>query len=677
MQFIPKLNIDFTKLVTILFFILILLIGLFIYKDYGLTTDEPTERYNAIINLKYVLTKILGESYASTIIPDYNNLPLLRNHIERDHGVVLFLPAYIIELLFSKNNIIIGYQLSHLLIFIYIYIGLICLYFAIKKIFQSRLLAISAIILYLLSPRFFAESFFNGKDIIVVAFAFVNFYTLSRVITDNSIKNIFLHAIATGLIIDTRIIGIVYFATTLGIIFFKGITTKKYKNIIKIIIEYLLLSLFFIIAFFPYFWSHPFQHILEVFSNMSNFNRHDGYNLLNGNFYHEHNLPWWYASAWIGITIPLSILGLFIFGTILYTIKIIKKATKNKFRISFDNQELFILYAFIILFGSQLSIILFKSSIYNGWRHLYFFYPEIIILAIFGLYSIIKTNKIKIISKLCLALCTFDLIFSLFFIINNHPYQNVYFNILASKPWSKNHEIDYWSNATHLAFEFLLKQEKGDILYCNKSWISPYTSRALLNNSDNVRLKEVPCEIAQYFVNNFYCGSADQSQYLNNLEGNRIYNLSANKQTFLEVRQVANNLTKKLDNLKILDLPDQIIQNDNFVTTIDNCNFFDINNKESIRLFEINGWFYNKDIVTQNYQRVIILKNKNNIDVFRVIDVWRPDVATYFKDQSLNMSGYRSYINASKYNNSWSIHVGILTDKCLYISKALQDILFK
>lgn len=528
------------KIAIIAFFTLLFLLGLSIYRDFGLTCDEPLDRNTAIANLKYVLTRFLSDDTVRSIIPGFDAIKSLDDFVDHDYGVVFHLPSYIIELLFYKDNYQEAFKARHLLNFIYVYCGLIGLYAAITALFKKRILGLIAVLLFLLSPRFFSESFYNGKDLIVVAFACINLYTLVRVLDRPAYLNLFLHALSTAFIIDTRIIGVAYLATTMGLFFVRGILSGNIKEMFKHIIFYAVLSFVLVVLFFPYLWADPIGRFLGVFKSMSSF-RHDGLILFNGDFYSVHDVPRSYVPVWIAITLPPFILSLFILGVIAYLQNTVL-LLKNKGLKAFNNKySLFLLYALVIISGSVGSIIVLHSSLYNGWRQLYFLYPEMIVFALFALLtaSSIRSGFTKYIARIYLGLCVLGALSAGSFIINTHPYQNVYFNSFAAKPWTFNYDVDYWGNATHLAYEYLLKKEPETVFYCHESMIFR-ANRNGLPAEDLDRLVKVPCSIAKYRINNFF--GRDEMDYirLRALKGERIFTLEASGETVLEVleRQV-------------------------------------------------------------------------------------------------------------------------------------------
>ena len=103
------------------------------------------------------------------------------------------------------------------------------------------------------------------------------------------------------------------------------------------------------------------------------------------------------------------------------------------------------------------TVIILDSTLYGGWRHLYFLYPCLIY------FVIISYEKLKIhFKKIFLVLFVASLIINVFNLIKLHPYQSVYFNSLVEKKANNLFEIDYWGLGNVEAVKFILKNHKKD-----------------------------------------------------------------------------------------------------------------------------------------------------------------------------------------------------------------------
>ena len=152
------------------YFILLFLIGIIVFKDYGISIDEDNTRINGFISLKYVF-----EIFAPNkvyLIDQHIQTPSFSIWDEHGAGVVFDLPLALIELIFKISDNRDIYLLRHFINFSIFYIAVCFFYFLIKKRFNSNFLAIFASSFLFFTPRIFAQSFYNSKDIFFLSDAF-------------------------------------------------------------------------------------------------------------------------------------------------------------------------------------------------------------------------------------------------------------------------------------------------------------------------------------------------------------------------------------------------------------------------------------------------------------------------------------------------------------------------
>ena len=170
------------------------------------------------------------------------------------------------------------------------------------------------------------------------------------------------------------------------------------------------------------------------------------------------NLPWYYIPVWIAITTPLFYSALFLIGTLTIVRQTIRGGWST-LRQSGPFQDLLFLGLF---FAPLFAVIILHSVLYNGWRQMYFIYPAFVIVAIRGLSAAwsycnrpTASKPLKplliIISVICLSQTTY-------WMIRWHPYQYLYFNVLAGQS-SKRFDVDYWAVAYREPLKAILDQE--------------------------------------------------------------------------------------------------------------------------------------------------------------------------------------------------------------------------
>ena len=145
-----------------------------------------------------------------------------------------------------------------------------------------------------------------------------------------------------------------------------------------------------------------------------------------GNLINSSNLPWYYLIIWILISTPTIVIILFFVG-IFYHLSFFSFIKNN-----LTTQNLNFVYTFVFFIIPILAFIIFRPTIFNGWRHFYFIYPFMILISISSIYLIkqkVKNINFKKFVNLGINISLIiHFIINLNFIVQSNPYQNVYFN---------------------------------------------------------------------------------------------------------------------------------------------------------------------------------------------------------------------------------------------------------
>jgi len=512
-------NINTEIIVVFLLYLAFLSIGIISYKDFGISVDEWELRLHGFTNFIYIYEFLFQKTPIGLLSNEL--IPKLSDYFGT-HGPVFNLFTAFIEFFFkiedSRNYYLMRHYINNL-IFI---IGNFYFYLLVKQRFNNWSYGLLGSIFLFFSPRIFAESFYNHKDIVFLSFFIICLYYGILFYKAQTYKNIILFSFFTALAIDIRIMGIVIVPI---IIFFtyENHIEKNKKIILYISIFLILLSLFTII-FWPYLWNSPLINFYKVFKTFSDFG-HEGYNFYLGSYHLSSNPPWHYIFVWILITTPVLYLFLFFCGFTLYTLKIfsnIKKYISNNiFKQLWDdgtNGEDFIYYILFIL--PIFIVIILNSTLYTGWRHLFFIYPCFLIISIKGIHYIKNKyfrDKNLLISSL-LALFIGQIIFGMF---NYHPHQNVYFNMLAGNKVEKLFELDYWGLSNKQAFEYILENDKREIIKVGSAGpISLENSKKILTLQDRSRILITTNLESDYIINNYIDWNGDYKKKRYNIPSN-------------------------------------------------------------------------------------------------------------------------------------------------------------
>ena len=113
------------------------------------------------------------------------------------------------------------------------------------------------------------------------------------------------------------------------------------------------------------------------------------------------------------------------------------------------------IFFFFIFYFSIFLVIKLDSTLYNGWRQLYFIYPLLIFISIRGLEFFVRKFQIK---TVIIFIAPF-LIFTTLWMIINHPFQFAYFNKFAGNNIRNNFEVDYWGVSNRSALNYIAKND--------------------------------------------------------------------------------------------------------------------------------------------------------------------------------------------------------------------------
>ena len=456
-------SINRNKILILFFFFFLFLVGLFVFDDYGIGIDEDNSRINGFVSLKYIF-EILNLNFIDEI--SGIKLPSISGYDEQGNGVIFDLPLAFIEFFFNINDFRDAFLIRHLASFLVFYISLIYFYKLILDIHNSNLLGILGVLMLFATPRIFAQSFFNPKDVCFMSLCIINLYYGFKFLNTQNVKSSILFSLTSGLAIGSRILGILI-PILIIFISFLDLLRSKDKGIKKIfpLISFMVLLPLFAILFWPFLWSDPLNNFFSAFQNLSNHYRPIS-NLFMGTYISSLYVPWYYTLTWIVVTTPLLYLLFFLLGFFSIVKRLFKRLLKINEKNSYDdlwrgNKEKKDLIFLLIIIIPLFAVIILHSSLYSGWRHFYFIYPSIILISIQGIYTTsLNLTKYK---KLFFSIIFIFILPVIFWMIKNHPYQYVYFNSLIGSKFDKYFDMDYWGVSNYNALNYLLKKNKGTL----------------------------------------------------------------------------------------------------------------------------------------------------------------------------------------------------------------------
>lgn len=483
-------SIQFVKKHTIAFLIFIISLGLgfAVFGDYGIAWDEPLQRDIGLRSYNYVF-------HGDNTLNDFKN---------RDYGVAIELPLIFLEKVFYLNDSRDIYRMRHLTMHLFFLLCAFAFYLLIWILYRNKALAVCGYVMLLLSPKIYAQSFYNSKDIPFMCMFILCFFVSAIAFRDKKLRYFILFGILSGLLINIRIMGIVMPVIISALMLFDVITGPYRRTTLINFLVYLVITIAVAVASWPWLWQDPAGHFRIAFTNMSKF-RWDNNILMNGEFVRASAIGWKYLPQWFGLTTPILYLFLGIAGFLFLSIRILRKPSSFLDQSENCNHLLHL----ACLAGPVMAVILLHSVLYDGWRQMYFIYPSFLLLAVYGLSSLLKMRivsgdlpKVLVVAILILSFAGTGLT-----MIKSHPFEDVYFNILLQKKnqyLRKTFELDYWGTSYKQALETIVARDRSPVLYIRVSNLPGENNSLILKADDRKRIRYVISEdSAGYFITNY------------------------------------------------------------------------------------------------------------------------------------------------------------------------------
>jgi len=440
------------------------------FRDFGIHIEEKFHRMNGLYWLNYISHIFNFEKINSITeikMKEVSDYTLSSVAYYNKYGVIFDLPLAYIEILFNIKKIENVYYLKHLLSFLIFLLSSFFFYKILFQRFNNFFLSLAGTILFITTPRIFGDSFFY-KDILFLSFFNIGLYFLLKASDKLSLKNIFFFAIFSAITFNLRIFGIFLPITFFLILIIKSFYNKNIYNYLKYYFFYLFSLICLIIVFSPYLWSNPLTNFLDIFFSLKKDLIGSNIKILfNNEFINNRNIPETYLLTWIFISTPIIIITLFLLGYIFYTKRFIQRLIGIKESQIFNDlwrgrneQKDFII--FFILTSFYLTLLVFNSPFYNGWRLVYFLNIFIIYFTVYQVNNFIilyKKNDLK--KKLISFLVVASIFHNIISLANYHPYQSYYFSDLISDNKKNSFEGDYHGIAGKHLFLKLSTNNKG------------------------------------------------------------------------------------------------------------------------------------------------------------------------------------------------------------------------
>lgn len=514
------------KLPVLLFFLALLAAGLWGFKDYGISWDEPDrlgnglDALNAVVRLRPQPTPV--EQFDWAYGPAFNMLLLLVNGVSHAaNGLGFGMPA-------ERDRM--AWLIQHLVTFLFFYVAVWFFYRLVSERFRSWKMGLLGAAILVLSPRIFADSFYNPKDLPLMSMTIICFHTLARYLDRPSFSRAAIHGLACALLIDIRITGILAPALTVLLAFVdvvrRRLTRAEHFRVISRLTAFMLFAGFFTVVFWPALWADPVGNFVRAFQIMGRFSAWGDTVLYIGRMVRANELPWHYAPVWIAVTTPLSYSLLFLAGVFALPRNLaLSSSARDRadddgrpprspyaarahavLNGIWDNRVDFFCLLWFVL--PVVGVIELGSVLYDGWRQLFFIYPAFLLLALVGFRFLwdmcAKGGRVtaRIGRALLTILLGLDMLATVLFMIRSHPHENVYFNVLAGRNMTvvrKRFDMDYWGLSYRQLLEYIMRTDTSSVVRVGMAQAHGMDNAALLAPDQASRLIYDPSNGTEHY----------------------------------------------------------------------------------------------------------------------------------------------------------------------------------
>jgi hypothetical protein len=453
-----------SKLVVVLVFAAIFGIGIIVAPDYGVPWDDPIQKQHSHIAAKAYL-KALGIKMND---PGQD----INEYYYKYYGTAIQMPVAFIELLFHKTiTSRESFLLRHYWVFFVHFAGLIVFYFLLKMLFKRRFLGLLGVLMVFLYPRVFSNSFYNIKDMVFSSLFTIALY-LSLLFLQNGrrLKFAALAGFFVALAVNSRFYALVILA---GAAFFmlledvliyleaKNIlggvlpSQKERRRNIASYFVYFIVFYISLILITPASWSDPVKFIDKYLRHFYGYDEWNGPMFYWGKLIYKTETRFYFLS-WLFISLPLCYMFLSALGSALLVKRTLVK--QNFLQTVYNARYMFFIAA--LFYMPLLATILRPGLIYDGWRHLYFLLPYIVILALYGINAFWEKWRGKI-RYAPLVLIISSLFLQALWIIRNHPHEADYFNTIGRR-FAVGFDCALWGTSVYPLLLQLIKEIPDD-----------------------------------------------------------------------------------------------------------------------------------------------------------------------------------------------------------------------
>ncbi len=421
-------------------------VGGAVLDDYGVGIDERTQHYIGHATVNY----LLGDA---EVLPP----PGATDSVDQFYGVVFEVPLVLVERLLDLTDSRAIFLSRHLLTHLFFLAGGYCCARLVYHLFHSRWLALVALLLFVLQPRLYAHSFVNTKDIPFLVLFLGALFLIHRAWRRESLGAFALCGVGVGIATNLRIMGVLLFVVVVvpragDLVGAAGRAARW--HVLSTGAVFVVASVLTLYAVSPYLWDDP----LALGKVVAVFSQHPTHasTLFQGESVRWPDIPAHYIPTWIAITTPPGVLLLGLVGAV----SVIHRGLRSPGAVPGDPVARFGLLLVACLVLPVVAVIVVNANLYDDWRHVYFLYAPLCLLAVFGLRWLAAVCPRPRLGPGVHALAAAGLAGVVVATVSIHPYQQVYFNALVDRrtpdSLGTQYEMYFWGTIYREGLEHLL-----------------------------------------------------------------------------------------------------------------------------------------------------------------------------------------------------------------------------
>ena len=416
----------------------------------------------------------------------------LSSPVDRNYGTAFDVPLVLLERILGLESVwearvgegvwdvtILRHLASHLF---FVAGGVFC-YVLVLRLFNNRLLALVAMVLFLLHPRIYAHSFFNTKDVPFLAMFMVSLYLMHRAFRRGTLGAFLLCGVGVGLLINLRVMGIILFAAVLALraLDLPFVTRAERGRVLLTGGAFALAAALTFHASMPILWTDPAGRFAELVRSASS-HPFAAFNYFQGDWlFAPDGPPFDYLPVWVGITTPPVVLLLALIGAFALAWRGIPRPRDilRAGRLRFG----FLLLALPI--ATAIAVVALESNVYHDWRHLYFLYAPLLLLAVFGLRQFVLAQRGRWVRAGAYVLAGAGVAVAVVAMVRIHPLETNYFTVLADRAAPERlllrYDLLYWEHAVGDVLTDILEDHPSEHLFLD----SGHPRRRVLPSRDD------------------------------------------------------------------------------------------------------------------------------------------------------------------------------------------------